>query len=100
MNCPNCLVECITDKAGGWLCLKCQFTAPKNYMVINSLMAWVMVDEAGNEGIAAFQTPQGIMPMMGGDPAKILAMKPLADHLATRTKMKIKLLRFSQREEV
>ena len=82
------------------MCLKCNFTAPKNYMVINSLMAWVAVDAQGNEGIIACQTPQGVMPMMGGDPAKVLKMKPMADQIATRTGMAVKLLRFSNREEV
>ena len=100
MNCPNCAGQCITDKNGGWLCLKCNFSAPKNYMAINALMAFVACDENGNEGLIAMKSPQGAMPMVCADSRVMHQMRPAAQQIAERTGMKIKLLRFAVREEL
>ena len=102
MKCPNCLTECITDKDGWFLCMKCGFRTKPSTTKISCLMAWVLCDDAGNEQIPAFQAgPNGpIFPMMGSDPQKILALKPQADQISARTGMKVKLLSFSERVEV
>lgn len=100
MNCPNCGIECITDKAGGWLCLKCQFRAPKNKGTITAMYAWVVVDKDGAEGIPAVQGPQGTLPLVTGDPKMAIMMKTAAHDIAKRTGMTVKFLRFGEREEI
>jgi hypothetical protein len=75
---------------------------PKNTMPrIDSIWAFVSVDpQDGNEGVCAFQIGQHMMPMIAADPKRLKALTPLAESLALRTGMKIKLVRFTAREEV
>jgi hypothetical protein len=75
---------------------------PKNTMPkIESIWAFVSVDpQDGNEGVCAFQIGPQMMPMMAADPKRLEAITPLAESLALRTGMKIKLVRFTAREEI
>jgi hypothetical protein len=75
---------------------------PKNTMPkIESIWAFVSMDPLdGNEGVCAFQVGQHMMPMIAADPKRLEQLTPLAESLALRTGMKIKLVRFHSREEV
>jgi len=79
------------------------FLQPKNTMPrIESMYAFLSVDENdGNEGIvAAPMGPVGCMPLIGADEKRLSELKPLAQEIANITKIKIRLVRFTKREEI
>lgn len=48
--------------------------------VITELFAFVATDnEDGNEGIIGLMTPDGMMPMIGADLARVESLKKIAD---------------------
>jgi hypothetical protein len=75
---------------------------PKNTMPrIDSIWAFVSVDpQDGNEGVCAFNSGIHMMPMIAADPKRLEQLTPLAESLALRTGMTIKLVRFTAREEI
>lgn len=79
------------------------FTQPKNTMPkIESIWAYVSVDaDDGNEGVCAVTFGNGItIPLIAADPARLDSIRPLAMDLAAKTGMKIRLVRFTSREEI
>lgn len=66
---------------------------------INELFAFIAEDGEG-EGLAAFMTPTGWMPMVGADPARIESLKERAREVAKLSGKRIRLCRYSVREEL
>jgi len=64
---------------------------------IKELYAFVSVDpEDGNEGIIAFQVPDGMMmPMIGADMARVEQLRPIANDIAKMTGVEYEIRYFS-----
>lgn len=76
---------------------------PPNKLRIKEIFAFVSEDEHGDEGICAFSTPAGMMPMIGADPERIEDLRPIAKLLAGQkqfTNKGIKLIKFTVREDL
>lgn len=68
---------------------------------IDSLFAFVVVDDDGSEGVPAFPGPGGVlMPMMGADLARMDLLEPMAQLLATTLNKQVTLCRFLTRDEL
>lgn len=66
---------------------------------IDTITAFIMVGPEG-EGIPAFSAAGMMMPMVGADHARIAQLRPYAVEMAKREGKRIKLVRFSVREEI
>lgn len=107
MICPNCKTKCKlhdykNDKGKHALiseCETCEFTAPQNYMKIDKVYAFVQVDTDKNEGIPAFRTNDGFMPLIAADWDRIESLMPMVREMQS-TGHEIKLLEFSSRKEL
>lgn len=53
-----------------------------------------------DEGIVAMSMGSVMMPLVGADIERVESLKPIARDIARQTGKKIKLLRFSNREDV
>jgi len=75
---------------------------PKNTMPrIEALFAFLSVDEDdGNEGVVAAPMGGALMPLIAADEARLEGIRPIAQKLANLAKMKIRLVRFTNREEI
>lgn len=61
---------------------------------IEQLFAWVMADKDENdEGIPAFETPSGWMPMVGADMARAESLRPMAIAVGRAKGKPVKLVR-------
>lgn len=67
---------------------------------IRDIHAFVAEDEEGEEGLCAFFTGGQWMPLVAADPARLVSIRPVAQAIAKQTGRPIKLIRFTQREEV
>lgn len=68
---------------------------------VTELFAFVIADKnEDDEGVPAFETRMGAMPLMGADFARADSLKPIAQRLATQMGKPIRLLRFTHLEEV
>lgn len=67
---------------------------------IDTLFAFIAVDDDGSEGVMAFMSPEGWMPMVGADEARINSLKPIAQQMSSWTKKQVVLTRFTAREDV
>jgi hypothetical protein len=79
------------------------FIQPKNTLPkITEIFAFVSVDEAdGNEGlVGAPMGPVGCMPLIAADKKRLENLMPIAQAIADATKMNIRLIKLTQREEV
>lgn len=73
----------------------------KNYLKIDSVWAWITVDDNGNEGVLAAMTNDRIMrPLIAGDEECLQSMKEPAERIARETKKKVTLIRLHNREEL
>jgi len=72
-----------------------------NTLKIDSIWAFISVDEDGNEGVCAAPI-QGLgpVPMIAADERRLKSLIPIAEHLAKHSGMTIKLIRLTAREEV
>ena len=66
---------------------------------IETLYAFVCVDEDGTEGVPAFSDGKSILPMMGADLAKVEYLRPLAQRVANDG-LKVTLVHFTNRVEI
>ena len=68
---------------------------------IKEMFAYI-AEEAGpdDEGVTCFFWAGTAMPMVGADLARMESLKPMAQAIAAGTGKKVKLVRFSHREEV
>jgi hypothetical protein len=71
-----------------------------NYMKIDALYAFISVDENGMEGICAFKSQAGWMPMVASDPDRVASIIPIAREMARAGKKEIKLIKVSVREDI
>jgi hypothetical protein len=79
------------------------FQQPKNTLPsIECIYAFVSVDaEDGNEGlVAAPLGPVGCMPMIAADEKRLANLIPIAEEVAKRFNMKIRLIKLSHREVI
>lgn len=100
MICPNCKIEIPKRANGSYRCPKCIFVTFDNLTKITTMFAYLSVDHQGNEGIIAIQDKNAIIPMVA---SHIELMDEFRDHVkktAKESKNKIKLVRFSNREEL
>ena len=68
---------------------------------IEEMYAFIAEDKGpDDEGIVGFMAGTGWLPMVGADMARVESLKPIARGIANATGTKIKLLRFTQREEL
>ncbi len=67
---------------------------------IEELFAYV-AEETDGEGVVAFQGPGGVwLPLVGADVARKDSLRAMAQHIADESGKRIRLLRFSVREEL
>ena len=76
-----------------------EFRSPSHFR-IESLCAYVAIDPDDAEGVTAFATADGWMPMVMADERRIRSLRPIAVDLAAQTGRPITLVRFSQREDL
>lgn len=68
---------------------------------IEEMFAFVAEDSGpDDEGIVGMNMGAGWMPLVGADMARVESLKPIARGIAMQTGKKIRLLHFSQREEL
>ncbi|TET42665.1 MAG: hypothetical protein E3J66_03215 [Dehalococcoidia bacterium] len=68
---------------------------------IEEMYAFVAEDSGpDDEGVVGFMADTGWMPMVGADMDRVESLKPIAEHIARTTSKRIKLLRFTNREEL
>ena len=70
----------------------------KGQLRIDEMFAFTCIDDDGTEGIPAFNSPMGPMPMVGADLARIESLRPIAEQLARSHK--ITLVKFTNRVEL
>jgi hypothetical protein len=71
-------------------------------MKIQSIWAYVSVNEKGEEGVCGFNDPRTNqwLPMIAADEERLKCLKPFAHQIAVVTKQKVKLVKFHTREDV
>lgn len=68
---------------------------------IESMFAFVVEDTGpDDEGVIGIQTPEGWMPLVGADMARVDSLRPIAEAFAHKLGKPVKLLRFGTREEL
>jgi len=67
---------------------------------IAEVFAFVMADDAGNEGIAAMIVGHTVMPLVGADQARVDSLWPYARALAEAQRRPVTLIRFRERYKV
>lgn len=68
---------------------------------IKEILAYISEDKGPNdEGIISTPTPMGWMPLVCADDARAKSYEPLAREIAKQTGKKVKLVRFSTREDL
>uniref|UniRef100_A0A6H1Z6A3 Uncharacterized protein n=1 Tax=viral metagenome TaxID=1070528 RepID=A0A6H1Z6A3_9ZZZZ len=68
---------------------------------IEEMYAFVAEDSGPeDEGLVGMNTGDGWMPLVGADMARVESLKPIARGIAAATGKKIKIIHFTQREEL
>jgi hypothetical protein len=67
---------------------------------IGEVHAYLVVGESGDEGIAAYHTGTGWMPMICADKARIDSLRPMVEALARETGQAVRLVKFATRTDV
>lgn len=65
---------------------------------IDEMWAWICTEPDGGEGIPALQGPDGPMPMIGADRARIESLRPWAASVANELGLPVRLVRFTGME--
>lgn len=105
MICPNCKIECKTGTDENlnrmyYKCPSCEFLTHANHLRIDTMFAFVAVDAENNEGVPAVKIGQMLVPLMCADKDRVDSLRSIALQLARNSKAKIKLIRFTNREEL
>jgi hypothetical protein len=66
---------------------------------ITELFAFVTLDEEGDEGLMGFHTPDGWVPMIGADMARISDLQIMADNISRKTGIVYTLKKFKLASE-
>lgn len=72
----------------------------KGKLRINEMYAFVAVDDDGTEGVCAFPLDGVWMPMVGADSARVEALRPMAQQMATGLGKNVEIVRFTLRESI
>ncbi len=69
---------------------------------IETLWAYVSENDKNEEGLCGYQDPRTgqWLPMVAGDKTHLIALRPFADQIAKLTKKKVKLVKFTTREDL
>lgn len=69
---------------------------------IKSISAFISVDpNDGDEGIIGTRAPDGsMMPMIAADEDRLNSLRPIAEQMAAHLPHEVKLVRFTNREDV
>lgn len=67
---------------------------------IDEMYAYIAQEPDGSEGVTAFRTEDGWMPMVGADMKRAEALRPWAEMLARESGQTLKLVRFETRTEM
>jgi hypothetical protein len=68
---------------------------------ITEMFAFVAEDEGpDDEGVIAYRVGDHWLPMVGADMARVDSLRPQAQAIASEIGARVKLLRFTQREEM
>ena len=68
---------------------------------IEEMYAFVTEDSGpDDEGVIGMNTGSRWLPMVGADMARVESLKPIAEAIAAKTGKKVKILRFSHREDL
>lgn len=68
---------------------------------IEEMYAFVAEDSGpDDEGVVSMNTVAGWMPLVGADMARVESLRPIARSIGEQTGKKIKLLHFTQREDL
>lgn len=73
---------------------------PREPKKIDQMFAFVVEEEDGGEGVAAWRTSTGWMPLVGADMQRVESLRHVAQLIADTTGRPIKLVKFSQLETV
>jgi hypothetical protein len=75
---------------------------PKNTMPrIDAIWAFLSVDEKdGNEGVTAATIGNHLVPLIAADEKRLASLRPIAQNMAERFGMKIRLVKFHVREVI
>jgi hypothetical protein len=69
-------------------------------LLISEVWAYIVLDDDGTEGIPAFASPMGPMPMVGADEERMRSLRGIAEGIARDMGKQVTLCRFSVREEI
>jgi len=68
---------------------------------IEGMYAFVAEDSGpDDEGVVAMSVGEVMMPLVGADMARVESLRPVARNISAETGKKIKLLHFTQREDL
>lgn len=68
---------------------------------ITEIWAYVAIDgDDNNEGIVGAMSAVGVVPLFAADKARVESYRPMAEEAARETGQKVKLVRFTEREEI
>ena len=68
---------------------------------IEEMYAFVAEDSGpDDEGVVAMSVGNVMLPLVGADMARVESLKPVARSISAQTGKKVKLLRFTQREDL
>lgn len=71
-----------------------------NKFRIESIWAFVSVDENGLEGVCAHSTAVGMLPLITARPDLLPALRKMAEEIARHSGKQIKVIRMHSREEI
>jgi hypothetical protein len=72
----------------------------KGQFRIETISAYITVDDDGTEGVLGVWGPSGFTPLVGADEARLKSLEPTARTLARELKKTITLARFSVRTDI
>lgn len=101
MKCPNDGMTLVTHPHGILHCPICPFNVPGNTKILESLFAWVSVDENGREGFMAAQINGNMLMLCHSERHKAMELEDMArDAVKTIPGYHARLIKFSNREIV
>jgi len=71
-----------------------------NKLKIDTITAFVSVNEEGHEGIMAFRGNVGMIPMVCADEERALSLIPIANELSEHAGVKYRVVQFSIRTDI
>lgn len=102
MNCPTCKIEMKLVEENELLwhkCEKCGCFDAVSDIKVEAMYGFFSVDPRdGNEGLVAFKTPEGFMPLVGADLARVEAWKKYVEKICKDTNVSIRLYKFGNKE--